>query len=69
MVEHEVHVDADGGRLSGTLCLPAEEGLCPVVLMIHGSGPLDRDENMKGQRLEVFNAVAHRLAKSGIASG
>ena len=68
MIEHEVHVDANGGRLSGTLCLPAEEGVGPVVLMVHGSGPLDRDENMKGQRLDVFNAVAHHLAKSGIAS-
>lgn len=68
MIEREVQVEGKGGRLAGTLCLPAEEGVFPVVLMSHGSGPLDRDENMKGQKLEVFNAVAHRLAQSGVAS-
>jgi pimeloyl-ACP methyl ester carboxylesterase len=36
--------------------------------MLHGSGPLDRDENMPGQRLDVFNTIAHRLARSGFAS-
>lgn len=39
-----------------------------MVLMIHGSGPLDRNENMKGQSLDVFNTIAHTLVKSGIAS-
>lgn len=52
----------------GTLCLPSEQGRFPVVLMVHGSGPLDRDENMKGQKLDVFNTIAHRLARGGIAS-
>jgi pimeloyl-ACP methyl ester carboxylesterase len=68
MVEHDLHVQAHDNRLAGTLCLPSGEGRFPVVLMAHGSGPLDRDENIKGQRLDIFNAVAHRLATSGIAS-
>ncbi len=68
MIERETQVQANDGRLAGTICLPTEAGLFPTVLMVHGSGPLDRDENMKGQALNVFNAVAHRLAKSGIAS-
>lgn len=68
MIERETQVQANGGRLAGTICLPADAGSFPTVLMVHGSGPLDRDENMKGQALNVFNAVAHRLAKSGIAS-
>lgn len=36
--------------------------------MVHGSGSLDRDENMKGQQLNIFNTVAHYLAREGIAS-
>jgi pimeloyl-ACP methyl ester carboxylesterase len=36
--------------------------------MVHGSGPLDRDENMKEQQLNIFNAIAHSLARAGIAS-
>ena len=36
--------------------------------MLHGSGPLDRDENTKGQRLDIFNTIADALGQSGIAS-
>jgi uncharacterized protein len=68
VLEREIAVDAKGARLAGTLCLPAERGQFPVVLMIHGSGPLDRDQNMKGQKLDVFNTIAHRLAQAGVAS-
>ena len=68
MIERELQIQALGARLSGTLCSPAEGQGFPVVLMIHGTGPLDRNENMPGQRLDVFNAIAHRLAESGIAS-
>lgn len=68
MHEHELSIDTGELRLSGTVCLPAETGRYPVVLMLHGSGPLDRNENMAGQKLDVFNTIAHRLAQSGIAS-
>jgi pimeloyl-ACP methyl ester carboxylesterase len=68
VVEREVTVDSSGHRLSGTLCAPADAGRYPVVLMVHGSGPLDRDENMRGQQLNVFSAIAHHLAGHGLAS-
>jgi pimeloyl-ACP methyl ester carboxylesterase len=68
MIERELQLDATNHRLRGTFCAPADTGEAPVVLMIHGSGPLDRDENMKGQRLDVFNTIAHRLAQRGVAS-
>ena len=68
MIEKEININANGNNLSGTICLPSEEGRFPVVMMIHGSGPLDRDENMPVQKLNVFNAIAHSLAKQGIAS-
>lgn len=68
MIEKEININSHGNNLSGTICLPSEEGRFPVVLMIHGSGPLDRDENMPAQKLDVFNTIAHVLAKQGIAS-
>ena len=36
--------------------------------MLPGSGPLDRDGNIKGQRLDAFNSIAHHLAAKGFAS-
>ncbi|HYO87612.1 MAG TPA: alpha/beta fold hydrolase [Candidatus Limnocylindrales bacterium] len=68
MIEREITVEAGGHRLAATLCLPAAEGRFATVLMAHGSGPLDRDENLGGQRLDVFNTIAHRLAVGRFAS-
>lgn len=68
MLEEEIRIDSAGTSLAGAFCRPAPDGRFPVVLMIHGSGPLDRNENFKGQRLDVFNALAHGLAAHGIAS-
>ena len=63
--EHVVTAN-DGTRLAGTLVRP--EGADAVVLMIHGSGPLDRNENLLRQSLNVFNTIAADLAERGIAS-
>ena len=51
--------------LAGTLAEPDGRGPHPLVVMIHGSGPLDRDENMPGQALNIFNALAAALAEAG----
>ncbi len=58
------------GQLAGALTEPNGDGAtrAPLVLMIHGSGPLDRNENGAGQKLDVFNAIAAALAERGIAS-
>ncbi len=68
MHEKEINIVNKNERLSGTLCLPEETGSFPTVLMIHGSGDLDRDGNSKSLKMNVFNVIAHRLAKNGIAS-
>ncbi len=39
-----------------------------MVLFVHGSGPLDRDENTRRGQLNVFNQIAHYLAERGIGS-
>jgi alpha-beta hydrolase superfamily lysophospholipase len=71
MVESEVQTrSADGTLLAGTLTRP--KGMArSVVLMLHGTGPLDRNENASqtpGQRLDIFNALARDLAAAGHAS-
>lgn len=68
MIEKEFQINSSGNLLSGSMCLPGEKGRFPFVLMVHGSGPLDRDENMAAQKLNVFNTIAHCLAQNGVAS-
>ena len=68
VVEQDIVCESGGHELHGTLCLPATRRQPPVVLMIHGSGPLDRNANMPGQQFDVFNSLAHALAAAGYAS-
>lgn len=64
------HFEVSSGdvRLRGTLVVPASDGPAPAALLLNGSGPLDRDSNMKGQRLDVARTLAAALADRGIAS-
>lgn len=66
MQEQDVEI-AGAVRLHGTLTVP-DARKPVVVLFLHGSGPLDRDENMPGQSLDVFNTLARHFAGLGIAS-
>lgn len=59
----------DGLPLVGTLTLPTGPGPHPAVLLLHGSGPLDRDANTGGRlRMELGPPLAAALAKDGIAT-
>ncbi len=51
--------------LPATLSMPKGEGNYPVVILVHGSGPQDRDETIGGYK--VFRDIAHGLASRGIA--
>ncbi|KLD74684.1 alpha/beta fold hydrolase [Xanthomonas hyacinthi] len=53
------------GPLPGTLALPASKGPFPAVVLVQGSGPLDRDETI-GPNLPFLD-VARGLAAQGIA--
>jgi pimeloyl-ACP methyl ester carboxylesterase len=66
--ELEVVVDRPAGPLAGTLLLPAGPGPWPAVLLLPGSGPLDRDSDARGMPLGITRALAHALAEAGIAS-
>jgi pimeloyl-ACP methyl ester carboxylesterase len=55
-------------RLAGTLELPAGAGPFPGVLLLNGSGPLDRNSDMPGQALRITSSLAAALAEVGLAS-
>ena len=54
----------DSITLSGTLTLPSTTGKFPVVIMISGSGPQNRDEELLGHK--PFLVIADHLTKKGI---
>ncbi|WP_433870873.1 alpha/beta hydrolase family protein [Saccharopolyspora sp. CA-218241] len=58
----------DGTPLAGTLTLPAGAGPHPAVLLLHGSGPLDRDGNTRKLRVDLGPQLAAALAARGIAT-
>ncbi len=68
MNEIEVSFKSGVAKLFGTLSVPQDVKNPPMVLFIHGSGPLDRNENAKMAKLNIFNALAKTLADNGIAS-
>jgi hypothetical protein len=67
--EREITFKSKKVTLSGTLTLPegAREPV-PAVLFVHGSGPLDRDENAPGMVINVFRELAYALAQVGVGS-
>lgn len=53
-----------GITLSGTLSLPTKDGKYPVVILISGSGPQNRDEELLGHK--PFLVIADFLTRHGI---
>ncbi|NOZ32068.1 MAG: alpha/beta hydrolase [Alphaproteobacteria bacterium] len=68
MKSEQVKILSGEITLAGTLCAPQTPGPHPVVLLIHGSGPLDRDVNTTGIKLNIFNTMAEVLARKGFAT-
>lgn len=66
--DHEVVFTSAGLRLSGTLTVPDGSDRCACVLMVTGSGQVDRNENQKRFPLNVMGELAGHLAQRGIGS-
>lgn len=65
-----IELSAGSGTVYGTLLLPKAAGRMPVVLLIAGSGPTDRDGNSKmlpGPN-NSLKLLAEGLAENGVAS-
>ena len=57
------------GQINGTLLLPSIKNKVPVVLLISGSGPTDRNMNQgRAVQTNSFLMLADSLSKYGIAS-
>jgi pimeloyl-ACP methyl ester carboxylesterase len=63
-------LETAGGSVHGSLRLPAGEGKAPVVLIVAGSGPTDRDGNsaMIPGHNDSLKMLAEALAQAGFAS-
>ena len=64
-VEQEITVGTGEWQLPGTLTIPKGEGPFPAVVLVHGSGPNDRDETILANK--PFKDIAWGLASRGIA--
>lgn len=65
-IESAVRITSPLGPLPGTLLVPKGKGPFPAVLLVVGSGPLDRDETIGPNK--PFRDLAEGLAAAGIAS-
>jgi pimeloyl-ACP methyl ester carboxylesterase len=61
----EIRIPRDGFDLAGTLTLPDGPGPFPAVILVSGSGPQNRDEEILGHR--PFAVIADHLTREGIA--
>lgn len=61
----DVTIGDDEWKLPGVLTIPKGKGPFPAVVLVHGSGPNDRDESVGGVR--VFRDLAEGLSSRGIA--
>jgi len=67
--EREVTFESgDGTTLSGTLAVPSGGASGPAAVIVGGSGEIDRDGDHARMPIGISRAVAHALARNGVAS-
>lgn len=64
--EQALQIGVDDTALPATLALPEGEGPFPAVVLVHGSGPHDRDGSIGPNR--PLRDIAHGLAGHGVAT-
>ena len=69
VLQRPISLDTGSGQLFGSLLLPQSDKPVPVVLIIAGSGPTDRNGNSAdGARNDSLKRLAWVLARHNIAS-
>ncbi|MBH3406951.1 alpha/beta hydrolase, partial [Pseudomonas glycinae] len=69
VLQRPVTLTTANGELFGSLLLPKSDNPVPVVLILSGSGPTDRDgNNPDGGRNDSLKRLAWVLAKHNVAS-
>ena len=63
--ENEIIFGLDNWKLPGTISMPVGNGPFPAVILVHGSGPNDRDETIGPNK--PFKDIAWGLASNQIA--
>lgn len=63
--ERDITVGSGEWALPGTLAMPNGSGPFPAIVLVHGSGPNDRDESLGPNK--PFRDLAQGLASRGIA--
>jgi pimeloyl-ACP methyl ester carboxylesterase len=67
-IEHDISFSSGSLTLAGTVMLPKAQGAFPGVLLIPGSGQVDRNENARKLAINAFREIATDLGDKGIAS-
>ena len=65
-VSKDVMIKTKEYRLPGVLTLPANKAHVPLVILVHGSGPGDKDESVGASK--IFRDLAVGLASDGVAT-
>jgi pimeloyl-ACP methyl ester carboxylesterase len=68
MIEREIYFTSETVKISGTILLPNSTDSFSIVLLVPGSGQVDRNENHKKIHINVFRDIAEFLAKHNIAT-
>ncbi len=63
--EREIEFGVEGWQVPGTLSMPEGNGPVPALVLVHGSGPNDRDESLGPNK--PFRDLAWGLASQNIA--
>lgn len=66
--ETDIVLETPTGKIYGTLTTPKQFLKIPVVLIIAGSGPTDRNCNNSMMKSDAYKKIAHELAEKNIAS-
>jgi len=67
-VEEQIILPTKTGKIYGTLTTPKSFNKGPLVLIIAGSGPTDRDCNNPMLKCDAYKILAYKLAENKIAS-